>query len=328
MKKHLIISYIVILILALCGCNKETEEIATTEEVNTAISIEPYIATDVTIKGTTTNRTFYLQGLVSDATDQELILDVKADGAFGSDYNRYEIYSQGEKIDSISDYYAFLNTEYKQPDGLINSVKLQTDEYIVNDSLKVGMTVDEVKALYGEGELDDQGYVCYLDYKFTSEVFGDYKFHLKLDNETHSTVEEINIWLIDASGSSPFDRHVPIPRYIAEDYLLLYGTSITPPNSANGVNFALSFKNISDRTIKYITVIATPYNAVGDPVVSEVGNESTARFTLTGPIEPNATNELKEENAWYNADINYANIEAIEIIYMDAPDETVYFEVK
>ena len=79
------------------------------------------------------------------------------------------------------------------------------------------------------------------------------------------------------------------------------------------------FKNISKKTIKYLTWEGSFYNAVGDLVSCEIRDYCTMRGTVTGPIKPNGTNW--DSYYWGCAIYNYTarriEITNIEIEYMD-----------
>lgn len=59
----------------------------------------------------------------------------------------------------------------------------------------------------------------------------------------------------------------------------------TKLNSVGGAELDLVWKNMSDKTIKYITFTMMPYNAVGDLVKCEIRDTSIANCKVTGPIE-------------------------------------------
>jgi len=116
--------------------------------------------------------------------------------------------------------------------------------------------------------------------------------------------------------------------------LLIANYGSTRPNSAGGVNFNVEFLNTSDRTIKYITFWATPYNRVDDRMVDRISKQSTKRADYTGPIEPLGTNAIKTTfgsaktrkiwtNVWYNHDIVCATIDKVVIEYMDGEKATI-----
>ena len=116
---------------------------------------------------------------------------------------------------------------------------------------------------------------------------------------------------------------------------------VSLPNSAGGVNVKIMFKNTSDKTIKYIYINCTPYNAVDDVVPCSIRGYKVLDLSITGPIEPNTGNipeymwkylgnldyngvYLAEfENVWYNSTIKYAVVDKIEIVYMDNSREVL-----
>lgn len=95
------------------------------------------------------------------------------------------------------------------------------------------------------------------------------------------------------------------------------------PNSAGGVSVKITFRNDSEKTIKYIVFVTKPYNSVNDFVSSQYDHQN-GRLQCTGPIAPGATqNGVFWENCWYNHSIVGAKILRAEIIYMDGTEEVV-----
>lgn len=97
-----------------------------------------------------------------------------------------------------------------------------------------------------------------------------------------------------------------------------YGTMLSGPNSAGGIDVKVSFKNDSPKTIKYITFHVVPYNAVNDSV------EEVLDVKITGPIKSGKNGDYICENCWYNITIKYAKITYVDIIYMDETTEIIY----
>lgn len=94
--------------------------------------------------------------------------------------------------------------------------------------------------------------------------------------------------------------------------------SVVPssPNSAGGVDAEIRFKNNSVRTIKYVRISMTPYNAVDDPVASEIGRRSLERIEITGPIAPgDDVGRKSSKPLWYNPSIKAIRVTAVEIEY-------------
>jgi outer membrane murein-binding lipoprotein Lpp len=91
------------------------------------------------------------------------------------------------------------------------------------------------------------------------------------------------------------------------------------PNSAGGVDVYISWRNNSDKVIKYIVFAVEPYNAVNDKVGSEIGNFSMFRGKSTGPFNKGegSSGNTYWENAWYNNTIKSVQLKGVEIEYMD-----------
>lgn len=98
------------------------------------------------------------------------------------------------------------------------------------------------------------------------------------------------------------------------------------PNSAGGVDVFIGFTNNSDKTIKYIYFEVTPYNAVGDEVYSQIGNESTVLLQDTGPYQKGeglSGTYYYWQNMWYTWDISSIVLDKIEIEYTDGSTKTI-----
>lgn len=65
--------------------------------------------------------------------------------------------------------------------------------------------------------------------------------------------------------------------------IIKYYTS--EPNSASGVDCNIVWKNISSRTIKYITFTVVPYNAINDTVTCGIRGYSETRVNAIYELE-------------------------------------------
>ena len=94
---------------------------------------------------------------------------------------------------------------------------------------------------------------------------------------------------------------------------------LSAPNSAGGVDAHLVWKNVSKKTIKYLTWSGYPINAVGDPVSCEIRRISESGGKVTGPIKPGATDGYDGcwECLWYNYSAKKLILTGIDIEYMD-----------
>ena len=94
---------------------------------------------------------------------------------------------------------------------------------------------------------------------------------------------------------------------------------LSSPNSAGGVDAHLVWKNVSNKTIKYLTWSGYPINAVGDPVSCEARGTIEGGGTVTGPIKPGATDGYGTywDCLWYNYSAKKLVLTEIDIEYMD-----------
>jgi len=96
------------------------------------------------------------------------------------------------------------------------------------------------------------------------------------------------------------------------------------PDPVGGVTVFFDFKNLSNKTIKYITFSFIPYNAVGDAVSCSARYESERSVRFTGPLNPQETNKgTYFENAWYNNTIVKVVVSKVKIEYTDGSEETI-----
>jgi len=100
--------------------------------------------------------------------------------------------------------------------------------------------------------------------------------------------------------------------------ILDYKSSI--PNSAGGVDCNIVWKNLSDKTIKYVTFTVIPFNRVNDSVIGEHKYKGGSYdLEVTGPIKGKEIYgfETYWSCVWYNSSIDYIKIIKIKIEYID-----------
>jgi hypothetical protein len=120
------------------------------------------------------------------------------------------------------------------------------------------------------------------------------------------------------------DEKTAIRSKAAADKLItVYSVSVSKPNSAGGVNATVSWKNNSNKEIKYITFGINAMNAVGDRAYCEIRDYSYFEMELTGPFKKGKKNKNTEKNAWYNEDIVKGELETVKITYMDGTSELI-----
>lgn len=98
---------------------------------------------------------------------------------------------------------------------------------------------------------------------------------------------------------------------------------LSRPNSASGVDAYFYYKNVSDKTIKYLVWIGYPMNAVGDRVSCEIRGYRDYRGQDTGPIKPGKSSGGCWSCAWYNWTAKKLILTGIEIEYMDGSTFTI-----
>ncbi|MFK7844486.1 MAG: SH3 domain-containing protein [Rhodothermales bacterium] len=110
---------------------------------------------------------------------------------------------------------------------------------------------------------------------------------------------------------------------LAEDRLgkrfLVTEFGIHPPNSAGGVSIYYAFEHLdSTRTVREVTFSITPYNNEGLKEKGMNSGASTKRLRRFGPISVHdGEKQYQFENVWYNAAIQCAEIDRVDIVYTD-----------
>lgn len=322
MKRWIALMLMLVIVLAMTGCGNNTKESELpvtpepTAELIQYIPIEKYVFSGVEVENTVSGKSFTWCCPVDEAiaTFSDLHTSTNEHSASYNDGSN-SFMNADIAVDDFVDGRG--NTE-----GYIDDIFAHSEEWVLNGFLRVGTSKDDVVNNLGEPQ-EDGGYVA--NYYFEDPVLNSYKITIYYNTETN-TVESYGVHnaTTDLPGFTDFAYQVP--QYVAEGYFTIVSCYTTEPNSADGVDFVVSFTNDSDRRIKYFIITATPYNAVDDVVFSQIGDESTKDFELVGPIEPHSEVQLVErENAWYSANIKYPKIERIKIIYMDGNQETLYF---
>lgn len=95
------------------------------------------------------------------------------------------------------------------------------------------------------------------------------------------------------------------------------------PNSASGVDAYFYYKNLSDKTIKYLVWEGYPMNAVGDRVSCDIRGYRDYRGRDTGPVKPGKSSGGCWGCAWYNSTAKKLVLTGIEIEYMDGSTFTI-----
>ena len=92
---------------------------------------------------------------------------------------------------------------------------------------------------------------------------------------------------------------------------------MTTQPSSGAVDIYMSFKNTSDKTIKYFIWYGRVLNRVDDPVPDLKTGEISKRGRCMGPIEPGQMVEEYWSNMWYNRLAQKILITKVKLIYMD-----------
>lgn len=105
--------------------------------------------------------------------------------------------------------------------------------------------------------------------------------------------------------------------YDKTNSVMITSLYMTTQPSSGAVDIYMSFKNTSDKTIKYFIWYGRVLNRVDDPVPDLKTGEISKRGRCMGPIEPDQMVEEYWSNMWYNRLAQKILITKVKLIYMD-----------
>lgn len=104
-----------------------------------------------------------------------------------------------------------------------------------------------------------------------------------------------------------------------QNSVIITGCSLGTPNSVGGCDLDIKFKNISGKTIKYISFDIDFINGVGDTVPCEIWGYRCYK-EVTGPMYTDTEYEVHWDTIMYNKTARSAKIRYIYIEYSDGTD--------
>ncbi|MBP1573507.1 MAG: hypothetical protein J6A55_06860 [Oscillospiraceae bacterium] len=84
-----------------------------------------------------------------------------------------------------------------------------------------------------------------------------------------------------------------------------------------GVEWTYDIKNNSPKTIKYITLQWSCYNAVGDPIYDEIDGQNITGMKITGPLESGQSKQYTNATKFYNHSYASSSMVTISVEFMD-----------
>lgn len=115
----------------------------------------------------------------------------------------------------------------------------------------------------------------------------------------------------------------PASTQRASKIISVINSSLDSPNSAGGCDYHFYYTNRAKKTIKYLYVNGTVYNAVNDPVYCEIHRTSSFSGKDTGPVDPGKSGGGCWENIIYNYSANSLKVTSVKIVYMDGSSVTI-----
>lgn len=99
-------------------------------------------------------------------------------------------------------------------------------------------------------------------------------------------------------------------------------SSVSAPNSVGGVTVALTIKNYTGRTLKYVSVAGDMRNVFGDQVNCDVTGRCGMSIEVTGPIGNGDCVTFYSSDKFYNNTAKTYCINAVSIMYLEDSDWT------
>lgn len=92
-------------------------------------------------------------------------------------------------------------------------------------------------------------------------------------------------------------------------------------NRIGGAGYRITYWNTSPKTIKYLDLTLTAYNAVGDKTDSVLGGTEPRTARDTGPVKPGERKDASWDAAWYGAPVHCVRLDTVKITYMDGTEQ-------
>lgn len=96
-------------------------------------------------------------------------------------------------------------------------------------------------------------------------------------------------------------------------------------NYVGGVDVNISFKNLSNKSIKYVTFTARFKNSVGDNVTCDIRHSSTRNLEYTGPLSSGRSDTAYWDAVIYNWNCSQIHFDEIEVTFMDGTTHTMTY---
>jgi hypothetical protein len=96
-------------------------------------------------------------------------------------------------------------------------------------------------------------------------------------------------------------------------------------NSVGGVDINISFKNLSNKTIKYVTFTARFKNSVGDNVYCDIRRTSTMDLEYTGPLYSGRSDRTYWDAVIYAWTCKRIYFDEIEVTFMDGTTHSMTY---
>ena len=96
-------------------------------------------------------------------------------------------------------------------------------------------------------------------------------------------------------------------------------------NSVGGVDINISFKNLSNKTIKYVTFTTRFKNSVGDNVYCDIRRTSTMDLEYTGPLYSGRSDRAYWDAVIYAWTCKQIHFDEIEVTFMDGTTHSMTY---
>lgn len=125
-------------------------------------------------------------------------------------------------------------------------------------------------------------------------------------------------------SESPAPEPEPVVKIkpLKEPVVQIHGFQTGKPGKGGLTDAHISFSNVSDQTLQFVTFKTTAYDAEGRIVPAKKTSRPDAWLRVAGPFHPFASaGEHKWDKIWQSKNITCFEVEGVEIIYMDGANE-------
>lgn len=185
------------------------------------------------------------------------------------------------------------------------------EKIVILECSGVGVNIPDVTRLeesVAKRKIEALGITCKIVYDYTSEI--------NLGSDKPLVISQSAKGMVSKSSNSSITLTVCKPSVNITN--LLFGL-----NSVGGLDLRITYKNLSNKDVKYIYVYFTIKNAVGDKIECRIRGYDYPRLIYTGPLAPNKSDTVDFDAVVYNNTISEVHVDKVVVDFMDGTSQTL-----